>query len=104
VAPLPSLSHSFIHSSSTNHPIQPKEIAKAEFIEFPHFTSDDAYTLGTSLREKLRKLFPDSPAVVNITLANSNQLLYHACSLPGTLPDNDLWVARKRKTYVTIHA
>jgi uncharacterized protein (UPF0303 family) len=36
--------------------------------------------------------------VVNITLANSNNLLFHACSRPGTFPDYDLWVARKRKT------
>lgn len=36
--------------------------------------------------------------MVNIALANSNNLLFHAASRPGVLPDNDSWVARKRKT------
>jgi uncharacterized protein (UPF0303 family) len=36
--------------------------------------------------------------VINITLGNSNQLLFHACTHPGTTPDNDIWVARKRRT------
>jgi uncharacterized protein (UPF0303 family) len=38
------------------------------------------------------------PAVVTITHVNSNQLLFHAASRPGTLPANDVMVARKRKT------
>jgi uncharacterized protein (UPF0303 family) len=63
----------------------------------PHFTADDAYSIGTRLRERLRSL-SEKPAVVNITLANGNNLLFHACSRPGVFPDNDLWVARKRKT------
>jgi uncharacterized protein (UPF0303 family) len=63
----------------------------------PHFTADDAYNIGTQLRERLRSLSA-KPAVVNITLANSNNLLFHACSRTGVSPDNDLWVARKRKT------
>lgn len=33
---------------------------------------------------------------MNITLANSTQLLFHCASGRGTLPDNDTWVARKR--------
>lgn len=36
--------------------------------------------------------------MVNISLANSNNLLFHAISRPGVQPDNDIWVARKRKT------
>ena len=63
----------------------------------PHFTADDAYNIGTYLRTRLRDL-SENPAVINITLANSNNLLFHACSRSGVLPDNDLWVARKRKT------
>lgn len=83
----------------TPHPPQPAEIEQIErSLTLPRFTSDDAYTLGTSIRASLRTHFPAKPAVVQIVLANSKQLLFHACSLPGTLPDNDSWVARKTKT------
>lgn len=78
--------------------MQLQEIAKQEAnIILPHFTADDAYALGTSIRERLRTL-SDGPAVVNITLANSNNLLFHAVSRSGILPDNDVWVERKRRT------
>lgn len=63
----------------------------------PHFTADDAFDIGIQIRERLRQL-SQQPAVVNVTLANSNNLLFHATSRPGVLPDNDSWVARKRKT------
>lgn len=52
---------------------------------------------GTQLRNRLRAV-SSTPAVVNISLANTNQLLFHACSHPGTAPDNDIWIARKRAT------
>ena len=52
---------------------------------------------GTQIRNRLRAI-SSKPAVVNISLANTNQLLFHACSHPGTAPDNDIWVARKRAT------
>jgi uncharacterized protein (UPF0303 family) len=61
-----------------------------------HFTADDAWKLGTWLRDNL--LDASSPVVINITLANSNQLLFHTATRSGTVPDNDLWVARKRAT------
>jgi uncharacterized protein (UPF0303 family) len=78
------------------------QLTEIEAIEatllLPHFTSDDAYLLGTAIRARLRALFPTQPAVINIALTNSQQLLYHATSRPGTLPNNDIMVARKRKT------
>ncbi|OCH84596.1 hypothetical protein OBBRIDRAFT_798940 [Obba rivulosa] len=64
---------------------------------FPFFTSETAWTVGTLLRNRLREASP-RPAVVNITLANTNQLLFHCATRPGTLADNDTWVARKRAT------
>lgn len=73
------------------------EILKQESVILNHFNSDDAWTIGVHLRNRLREL-SDKPAVVNIALANSNNLLFHATSRPGIAPDNDLWVARKRKT------
>ncbi|KAI0829252.1 hypothetical protein BC628DRAFT_1115844 [Trametes gibbosa] len=62
----------------------------------PSFTADTAWELGTRLRARLQRAAPGKPAVVNITLANSAQLLFHCTTAPGTLPDNDTWVARKR--------
>ncbi|OSX60613.1 hypothetical protein POSPLADRAFT_1058779 [Postia placenta MAD-698-R-SB12] len=63
---------------------------------FTRFTANTAWTLGSLLRDRLRR-GSTRPAVVNITLANSDQLLFHAASGSGTGPDNDIWVARKRR-------
>ncbi|KAF2092130.1 hypothetical protein K490DRAFT_61575 [Saccharata proteae CBS 121410] len=86
--------------SSASLSAPPRDIESIAEIEqslrFPRFTADDAWLLGNLLCNRLRDF--DNPAVVNITLANCNQLLFHACSRPGTQPDNDIWVARKRKT------
>lgn len=62
----------------------------------PHFTADDAWKLGTSLRETL--LQSPIPVVINISLASGNQLLFHTATRSGTTPDNDVWVARKKAT------
>jgi uncharacterized protein (UPF0303 family) len=74
-----------------------KLLALEASLLFRTFTSDTAFMLGTHLRNRLRVLTP-LPAVVNITLANSQQLLFHACTHPGTPPDYDNCVARKRRT------
>jgi len=65
-------------------------------LQFPHFTAEDAWAVGSLLRARL--LAYPNPAVVNIALANSNQVLFHAVTHSGTVPDNDNWVSRKRKT------
>ncbi|KAB2576858.1 protein of unknown function DUF336 [Lasiodiplodia theobromae] len=67
-----------------------------ESLVFPSFTANTAWELGNALRFRLLD-FP-TPAVINITLANSDQLLFHTVTRSGTLPDNDTWVARKRAT------
>jgi len=36
--------------------------------------------------------------VIDIALANQNQTLFRTCTHSGVMPDNDCWVARKRKT------
>ncbi|KAF5387300.1 hypothetical protein D9757_005756 [Collybiopsis confluens] len=78
----------------------PRDLATIEKIEeeltFPSFTADTAWELGNALR--LRLLDFPVPAVISISLANSNQLLFHSVSRPGTQADNDTWVARKRAT------
>jgi uncharacterized protein (UPF0303 family) len=63
---------------------------------FEHFTTNDAWELGSALRNRLMA-FP-IPVVINISLANQNQTLFHTCTHPGVMPDNDSWVSRKRKT------
>ncbi|KAI0772560.1 hypothetical protein BD413DRAFT_612700 [Trametes elegans] len=69
--------------------------AQEERCVLPHFTADTAWELGSRLRARLRRASP-KPAVVNITHANSGQLLFHCASARGTQADNDTWVARKR--------
>ncbi|MCJ1248240.1 hypothetical protein MMC30_005457 [Trapelia coarctata] len=78
----------------------PKDLAGLSALEnsllFRAFTADTAFDLGTHLRNRLRALAP-SPCVISIALSNAH-LLFHACSHPGTAPDSEIWVARKRKT------
>ncbi|CAG8971112.1 hypothetical protein HYALB_00008589 [Hymenoscyphus albidus] len=63
---------------------------------FEHFTTEDAWELGSALRTRLMPV--PTPVVINIALANQNQVLFHTCTHTGIMPDNDNWVARKRKT------
>ena len=60
-----------------------------------HFTASDAFEIGTAIRTRLIEV-SKNPAVVNISLANGNQLLFHAVSRSGTVPENGNWVSRKR--------
>ncbi|OAA54600.1 DUF967 domain-containing protein [Niveomyces insectorum RCEF 264] len=69
--------------------------AQEKSLVLPHFTADDAFEIGISIRNRARDV-SNKAAVVNITLANKNQLLFHAASRSGIVPDNDFWVARKR--------
>ena len=81
-------------------PDPPRDAASIESVEeslvLSTFTADDIWEIGTALRTRLLA-FP-TPAVVNITLANSNQLIFHTATRSGTQADNDSWVARKRAT------
>jgi len=67
----------------------------------PHFTSDDAFTLGCQLRSRLTPnplplvigiLSPSSPS------SSTPRTLFYTCTHPGTVPDNDIWVQRKAAT------
>ncbi|KAH9211515.1 DUF336 domain-containing protein [Leptodontidium sp. 2 PMI_412] len=72
-------------------------VAQEKSLSLLHFNSDDAFQLGILIRNRLREV-SQGPAVVNIALANNQQLLFHAASRPGTVPENDNWVRRKRNT------
>lgn len=72
------------------------EIAELEAQErrltLPRFTHDDAWTLGTLLVELARA----RKAPVAIDIRRGGQQLFHA-ALPGSTPDNDAWIDRKRR-------
>ncbi|KAF2222466.1 hypothetical protein BDZ85DRAFT_166501, partial [Elsinoe ampelina] len=65
-------------------------------LTLPTFTATTAWTLGNLLRDTL--LPQPKPCVIHISLASHPvQTLFHI-ALPGTTPDNEIWVARKAKT------
>lgn len=59
---------------------------------FRQFTYDDAWTLGSLLVGMAR----ERQAPVAIDIHRAGQQLFHA-ALPGSAPDNDAWIARKRR-------
>ena len=56
------------------------------------FSYDDAWALGSLLVELARER--QAPVAIDIT--RGGQQLFHA-ALPGSTPDNDAWIARKRR-------
>jgi len=64
--------------------------AEEEELQFSSFTNDDAWELGLALVTAARER--GLPVAVDVS-RNGHQL-FHA-SLPGTVPDNDTWIARK---------
>ncbi|GAA2337715.1 heme-degrading domain-containing protein [Streptomyces kunmingensis] len=56
------------------------------------FTYDDAWDLGSLLVALARER--QAPVAIDIT--RGGQQLFHA-ALPGSTPDNDAWIARKRR-------
>ncbi|GGW20430.1 UPF0303 protein [Streptomyces capoamus] len=56
------------------------------------FTHEDAWALGSLLVERAR----ERRAPVAIDIHRAGQQLFHA-ALPGSAPDNDAWIARKRR-------
>lgn len=66
--------------------------AQERHLVFQHFTFDDAWELGSLLVELAR----ERQAPVAIDIRRAGQQLFHA-ALPGSSPDNDAWIDRKRK-------
>ncbi|EGX58657.1 hypothetical protein SZN_16855 [Streptomyces zinciresistens K42] len=56
------------------------------------FTHEDAWALGSLLVAAAR----DGGAPVAVDIHRGGQQLFHA-ALPGSTPDNDAWIARKRR-------
>ncbi|MFE7886937.1 heme-degrading domain-containing protein, partial [Streptomyces sp. NPDC057411] len=80
----------------TGTPGTASEVAELEAQEaalvLPHFTYEDAWTLGTILTDLAR----ERRAPVAIDVRRGAQQLFH-CALPGSSADNDAWIDRKRR-------
>ncbi|MFK4064872.1 heme-degrading domain-containing protein [Streptomyces sp. NPDC029674] len=72
--------------------------AQERRLVLPHFTYDDAWALGTLLVELAR----ERGAPVAIDIRRGGQQLFHA-ALPGSTPDNDAWIDRKRRVVERYH-
>ncbi|MFB0619712.1 heme-degrading domain-containing protein [Streptomyces sp. AGS-58] len=71
----------------------PEELqAQERRLVFRRFTYDDAWALGSLLVRLAR----ERRAPVAIDIHRAGQQLFHA-ALPGSTPDNDAWIARKRR-------
>ncbi|MBQ1094421.1 heme-degrading domain-containing protein [Streptomyces sp. B93] len=66
--------------------------AQERRLVFRRFTYDDAWALGLLLVRMAR----ERQAPVAIDIRRSGQQLFHA-ALPGSTPDNDAWIDRKRR-------
>ncbi|MFD8392175.1 heme-degrading domain-containing protein [Streptomyces sp. NPDC059680] len=66
--------------------------AQERRLVFRQFTYDDAWALGSLLVELAR----ERQAPVAVDIHRAGQQLFHA-ALPGSTPDNDAWIARKRR-------
>ncbi|MFJ5263612.1 heme-degrading domain-containing protein [Streptomyces sp. NPDC088387] len=66
--------------------------AQERRLVFRAFTHDDAWELGSLLV----RLATERQAPVAIDIHRAGQQLFHA-ALPGSTPDNDAWIARKRR-------
>ena len=66
--------------------------AQERHLVFSQFTYEDAWALGSLLVEMAR----ERQAPVAIDIHRAGQQLFHA-ALPGSTPDNDAWIARKRR-------
>ncbi|MER6124524.1 heme-degrading domain-containing protein [Streptomyces sp. NPDC001795] len=77
---------------TTNAPEIAELEAQERRLTLPHFTYDDAWALGSLLVELARA----RKAPVAIDIRRGGQQLFHA-ALPGSTPDNDAWIDRKRR-------
>ncbi|MER7184912.1 heme-degrading domain-containing protein [Streptomyces hyaluromycini] len=70
-----------------------EELEKQQrLLVFRQFTYDDAWALGSLLVEMAR----ERQAPVAVDIHRAGQQLFHA-ALPGSTPDNDAWITRKRR-------
>jgi uncharacterized protein (UPF0303 family) len=66
--------------------------AQERRLVLPRFTHEDAWALGSLLVDLAR----ERNAPVAVDIRRGAQQLFHA-ALPGSTPDNDAWIDRKRR-------
>ncbi|KAM3163887.1 hypothetical protein ACU8KH_02364 [Lachancea thermotolerans] len=79
-------------------PLEELRALEREYV-FARFDFEVAFDLGCKVRQWARELFPADALVVDLSLP-SGQCVFHATTNAGTALDNDIWVARKRRTAV----
>ncbi|MBL3666512.1 heme-degrading domain-containing protein [Streptomyces sp. M2CJ-2] len=77
---------------STHEPSLEELEAQERRLVFRRFSHEDAWELGSFLVDLAR--VRDAPVAIDIHRAG--QQLFHA-ALPGSSPDNDAWIVRKRR-------
>lgn len=89
--------HTYYTTAAANHTHQLDALrADGDSFTFSSFTVEDAWILGNLLRNRLLP-FP-AATVISIALANATQVVFQCVTGTGTMPDNEVWVARKRNT------
>ncbi|KAL2870804.1 chaperonin 10-like protein [Aspergillus lucknowensis] len=85
--------------------LRPRDLAALESspsMLFPTFTSETAWSLGIALRSRILSLPTPhrKPALISITLTGGSEphVVFQCSTEPGTVPDNEVWVRRKRNT------
>ncbi|CAI4265909.1 AAC_HP2_G0003120.mRNA.1.CDS.1 [Saccharomyces cerevisiae] len=61
------------------------------------FTYQDAFDLGTYIRNAVKENFPEKPVAIDISLPNGH-CLFRTVTYGGSALDNDFWIQRKKKT------
>jgi uncharacterized protein (UPF0303 family) len=72
--------------------------AEERELRWRHFDEDTAWHLGSTLVARARER--ELPVAVGIL--RGDQRLFHA-ALPGSTPDNDVWLARKSRVVARFH-
>ncbi|WP_327729533.1 heme-degrading domain-containing protein [Streptomyces sp. NBC_00487] len=80
------------HAAAPADPSIDELEAQERRLVLPRFTYEDAWALGSLLVDLAR----ERNAPVAIDIRRGAQQLFHA-ALPGSTPDNDAWIDRKRR-------
>jgi len=87
-----------VKSDIHNPPTVAEEVKeKCDSFVFDSFTASDAWELGHFLYARLLPLSKEKPTMISICLANK-KVLFQCAVGSGTMPDNEIWVERKRNT------
>ncbi|KAI1750414.1 hypothetical protein F4782DRAFT_250624 [Xylaria castorea] len=87
-------------ASATPIPTPPEDAEKVkatcDSFTLESFTAEDAWELGHLLYARLYPVSAEQPTLISIATANGQHVLFQAAVGSNTLPDNDVWVRRKR--------